>query len=99
MSYCKHCGDKLTSLELATTHHCSKMGILHALTDGTFIVSTAIEVATGSSSLGSLGGNILGGAADSVIGGISSFFTSDDDEEDDDDDDDYGTSDDDDWDD
>lgn len=81
MSYCKHCGQKLSSVELATTHLCTKMGLLDSLTDGTFIVSTIIETSTGSSTLGNIGGNLLGGVADSVVSGIGSFFSSDDDEE------------------
>ena len=94
MSYCKHCGKELTPLELISTHSCPKAGILDALTDGTFIVTTIIETSTGSSTLGSIGGSLLGGVADSVIGGIGSLLSSDDDEDDDDDyyDDDDGDS-------
>lgn len=88
MSYCKHCGEELTLLELASKHHCSKMGVLNTLTDGTFIVSTIIGASTGSSTLGSIGGSVFGGVADSVIGGVSSFFTDDDDEDEVDDNDD-----------
>ena len=87
MSYCKHCGEKLSELELTTTHLCIKKGLLNSLTDGTFIVSTIIETSTGSSALGNIGGNLLGGVADSVLSGIGSIFSSDDDEEEEDDDD------------
>ena len=76
MSYCKHCGDKLSSS--ARTHSCRKVGLLDIDEDDSFIVSAIIGNVTGSGIVGGiLGGDLLGGILGDVLDdddGDSWFF-------------------------
>ena len=74
MGYCKHCEEYIPSYE--RTHNCRKVGLLDIDEDNSFIVSTLIGAATGSSLIGGiLGGSFLGGlTGDLLEGDEDSFF-------------------------
>lgn len=61
MPYCKHCEEYVSSS--ASTHRCSKRGLLNIDEDDSFLVSAIIGAVTDSGIIGGvLGGNFIGGA-------------------------------------
>lgn len=89
MAYCKHCKELVS--ERATSHNCTKVGLLNIDEDDSFLVSTLIGMATDSTLLGGmLGGSFAGAFLGDVLAGDDD---SDDSDDDDDDSDDYGGAD------
>ena len=68
MPYCKHCKEYVSSS--ATTHKCSKVGLLNVNEDDSFIVSTIMGAVTDSAIVGGLlGGDLLGGIVGDALDG------------------------------
>lgn len=68
MPYCKHCSDYVSSS--ASSHRCSKRGLLNVDEDDSFLVSAIIGAATGSTIAGGLlGGDFLGSALGDILDG------------------------------
>jgi len=66
--YCKHCRELVS--ESATSHNCTKVGLLNVDEDDSFLVSTLIGLATDSTLMGGLlGGSFTGGLLGDLLGG------------------------------
>lgn len=66
--YCKHCRELVS--ENATSHNCTKVGLLNIDEDDSFLVSTLIGLATDSTLMGGLlGGSFTGGLLGNLLSG------------------------------